>query len=360
MNLDDILSDPRALAFATAAYGRPVAPTMPIVMVTANVEASALITPAAPKTGTRVVRQGSKSARSSAAKPIDAMTALPSKGTLSAADFLTSLRFAGKRQATDQIDEVDEETGEVKPVLRPRFSDRGVPIMIHDEVVQRLDERAAVAAFIGWDLSQPHGTQLDAARLMASSTLSRMARLSAGGQMTQYAHRSPEAHAARWSAAGFVKGMPNAVAKLLADLAGRERLATEDMVTFANLRQFTQAGDRSAFERTIAKEFPSTKGIAPIVDAEGKEVGYQPVTVQNPIAEKITQTCADPAKLMILLASLEALAVARLDAIREDIAGLDSEAPTADQIERAHMAMLGRGAPTIEEGIALLDTTPRA
>lgn len=358
MNLEDLLRDPAALALATAAYGRPAALQPTIVTVKANVDASALITPRAPKTGTRVAK-GSPAPRLGD-KPISATCALPSKGTLGAADFLALLRVAGKRQASDETTVVDDVTGEVKSVSVPRVSESGTPIMIHDTIAQRLDERAAVSAFVGWDLSQPHGTQLDSAVRLAQGIMRKMARLAAGEQAEQYTHRDPAAHSAKWSVAGFVKGLPAPVTKMLADLVARERLAVNDEVTFANLRKFVQEGDRCGFDRLVTKEFPTTQGVKPILNEEGKEVGYEHVEVPNPIGAKIAATRTDLPQLMVLLASLEMLAHARLEAIRNDIAGLDSEAPTAAQIEAAHRAMLGRGASTIEEGIALLDTTPRA
>lgn len=365
-NHDDLfsslLSDPATLIRLTAAYSKPAVPTdATTITTTVSLNASALNTPKPIPTGTRAVSKKKLLRAAEETKGKGFSLHLPKAGSISPTDFLAALRAAGRRQATTEVTKtkVDVETGEViqEPGLEYRTRDDGEPVMVLDKVLQITDERSAIAAFCGYDVSIPHGTQLDSAQLLARSAISRIARLSAGSGASTYSHRDPVAHAARWSAEGFVAGLPNAMRTLLADLAGRERLAVSDLATFSNLRSFVQAGDTAAYTKLLAKDFPSTKGVKEVKNEEGAVVDYEHVSVPNPITARLSGIKGE--ELWNTLASLEGLALARLEAIREDLRGLNGDVMTPEQIERVHTALIGRGAPTIEEAIYLLDTTPR-
>lgn len=402
--------NPEELALLTRSYGvREEA--SPITRTTrVDADAKALITPKPLKTGTRVASQGVKrKLRDGSVKPAKAprapnlpagMTALPvasslstlaaiveltpapqgaapirpgfnlpKAGSIGADDFIAALRTAGRRQATTQVeksvevesvDEFGEITKSVETVLETEFrvGTQGRPIFVTDGLLQMQDERAAIAAFVGYDVTEPHGSQLDAARLTANTRLSHQAHLAAGTRVEGAPYRSPEARSALDSLLGYVAGMPNPVRKLYFDLKGREEIATTDLITYGNLRTFAQTGAVADYNKIIAKEFPSSRGVKPTYNEAGEENGYENVVVPHPIA--VTLAGLKGEALTNLLAQLEALAFARKDAIRQDLAGLNSDKPTDAQITAAHAVILGRGMPLIEDEIMLLDTTPKA
>lgn len=430
-----LLNDVNTLAALGSAYGKPAEPISPVTVTrTANVDASALMTPRPRPTGTRVVSTGSRSIKAksapipSAAVAVDAGSKgfkLPAAGSIDAPTFLSTLRVAGKRVAVYESDYTDNETGETFAAGSPRLNDKGAPIMVHDAKIQIADERAAIAAFVGWHMGEPHGTQLDSARRTAHAHLSKAARLEAGGKVDGFGYRSPEAHEAKWSAPAWVKGLPAPIAKLVAHLGGRERMAVEDLALFGKLRELaTMAGQPlpempifegelteeqlidaqdehaaecervtaekasalATFEAVIAKEFKSSKGVKPILSTEaetlGETVDYEVIEVGNPIVNALrpfftTQTLQVKTfkreirtwhnfeGLTVALASLEALAAARLYEVQSCLDAVDATNPTAEQVERAHRAMedmLAAGRTvTIEEAvIEVYDTASRS
>lgn len=217
--------------------------------------------------------------------------------------FLTALRDGGKRESVNEV------TGQV--------------VMVHDPIAQRLDEKFAVALFNGWS-NEPHGTQLDRATLHARFLTEPK------GTVWEFPHRSPETHSARWSAAGFIAGMPNATQKVLGDLAGRERVCVEEVATMTALYESCDGADPITFERRLLKLAKDEPSLAAMIK-------------QRPE----------------LIKPMYVVALQRLEHLREDLAGLYNGDLSAEAIERAHRCLLGRGMPTFEEELSLLNTTPK-
>lgn len=349
--------DSNALAFVTSAYGAPSAPPVkPRFTITSNVSAKDLMTPKAPSTGTKEVTR--------APKPCY----LPTQGNLSAAAFLVAMRQVGKRAATYIEDVTDLVTGEVYKAGDVRCNPDGCVIMVHDPKAQKDDEAANIAAFCGYDLSLPHGFQLDNAMRIARSTLQSKHDHRGNGQLsgsvlgvdwdrqsTHFTygakrhpvtmthriaaqqitagtgHRSTEAHQSKWASAGYVAGIPNALAKLVSDLEGRERLAVSDVITFTNLRAHVNANEQESYTKILAKEFPSTSALRELTNEHGEVVGYEKVEVKNPIAASLHGLTWRGEKMINALASLQALAEARLEAIRTDKTGVDVDAKGAHE-----------------------------
>lgn len=127
-------------------------------------------------------------------KPIRMVPApLAILGSLDAEGFILALRGAGKIH---------------------KANDKGVMVAMHDPNKAVLDQKIAIAAYLGYDLNKAHGTQLDQARQKAQFTL----RPSKGD--SRVAH----------TVAGFVAGMPDSRAKQITDLQARIRVATETML----------------------------------------------------------------------------------------------------------------------------------
>lgn len=311
--------DPAGLAFVTEAYGVTAAPVKPTFKITSNITAKELMTPSAPPTGTKEVTKTPKPCY------------LPTQNTLSAAAFLVAMRQVGKRPSVHIQDTTDPITGEVYAAGSIHLNDKGAPILVHDDKMQIVDEQANIAAFCGYDLSVPHGTQLDNAHRLAHSALARTRRQESGVKVIHTAHRSPEAHQAKWSAAGYVAGVPNALRKLVADLEGRERLAVSDVCTFTNLRAAVTGNEREAYDKLLTKEFPSTTALRETRNENGDVVGYEKVEVKNPIAASLDGLTWRGEKLINVLGSLQALAEARLEAIRADKTGVDVDASKAHE-----------------------------
>lgn len=172
------------LAGMVASYEVPVQAEPKLVRVTAS-KMRAKREPAA-KNG---VVAKAPSANGSTAQGMD----LPKAGSLTAAEFILALRNAGKVEKTNEA---------------------GVKVMLGDSIKERKDQILAIAGFVGYSVGTSHGTQLDNARLKAQFILRPMkteSKVSA-------------------TVSGFVAGMPNGTAKVVNDLQGRIRLATETML----------------------------------------------------------------------------------------------------------------------------------
>jgi len=128
-----------------------------------------------------------------------------------------------------------------------------------------------------------------------------------------------------------VAGRPNALAKLVSDLEGRERLAVSDKITFVNLREHVMKNELDAYTKRLAAEFPSTVALRETLNENGDVVGYEKVEIKNPIAASLHGLPWRSEKLINALASLQALAEARLEAIRADKTGVDVDVETAYQ-----------------------------
>jgi hypothetical protein len=274
------------------------------------------------------------------------------------------------------VEDVDDETGEitsrqlVTTELRPRLNKGGSPIFCHDPIKGRKDEQDAIRSFIGYLPSLAHGVQLDRARLYAHQLLRRQERKDVGIVLnTELSHRSPTANSARWSAAGYVAGIPHHMGKLIQDLEARERIARDDIMIFDALISYvgSESVDADtgevivtgtnlpAFRRVLTNEFPSLVSKMPILleDPEGnqKKAGSTVVTTVHPIAAEILSS-ASRKDLRAKLASFRALAESRYDAIQADLQNVGT-IPTFEAIERAQAAIAGRGSPIIEEAIVL-------
>lgn len=141
----------------------------------------------------RVVRESSKTVSAPVVKAKGLAPNLPKAGTLSAGDFLLALRNAGK---------INKENA------------AGVMVTLTDSNKEKTDQINAIAGFVGYNLSEPHGVQLDKARQKAHFTL-RPAKTDSKLTAT---------------VKGFVAGMPNGTAKAVLDLEGRIRMATDTML----------------------------------------------------------------------------------------------------------------------------------
>lgn len=278
-----------------------------------NTAASALITPKAPKGS-----KGPKAQKEEKAPPI---VQLAPKGDLSAKGFITALRTAGIRQATDLDGNL-------------RYMSNGCPLMVCDPIAQRADEQTAVTGFIGWT-SEPHGTQLDRATLRSRYDLAIKPIRALGQEIRMY--RDAGKHTASWSVSGFVAGLPNATAKLLQDLGARERLAVEELSAAHHLLVALAEKDAKRFETVLTR-----------------------VEKDDPIFAQVVRSHADQ---WTFLSFVETLAQARLEAIRADIDSLDGENLSPERVEAAHQAMLNRGAVqgmTLMEEYTILADKPKA
>ncbi len=130
---------------------------------------------------------------SDAPRKVVPMTNLPEKGSLNAAGFLLALNQAGKIR---------------------KANESGVMITVSDPKKERQDQILAIQAFIGYNFSGAHGTQLDMARSAAQREL-RPIKAESKVAVT---------------VAGYVAGMPNATTTKVRDLQARIRLATDTML----------------------------------------------------------------------------------------------------------------------------------
>lgn len=297
----DLLQNPDLLARLADAYGKTEIPLAPIVTSSPNVHGSAaLVSPAH--------RKAALKAKKLPEAPI--LPELPQKGSIDALQFLALLRIAGMRPSA----------------ANPK-------VMVRDDIAARQDQRSAIAAFIGFDWQEPLGTQLDRATDKATYLIKKAAQ-KPEEQSEVFEHRSPMAHVLKWSVAGFVAGLPNAISKLLGDLAARERLAVDEATMFSNMIDAIDQQDSALFFKLVASLEKSN-----------------PTLVSALRQEK---------QVRRMLSQLHALSVVRLENIREDIAGLDGEHPTPEQIQRAHACMMKRGATSIEQDLVLLGDTPKS
>lgn len=126
---------------------------------------------------------------------------MPLVGSLNATQFLLALRDCGKRS----IEAVNEITGEVfqKPIF--------------DKSLVRDDSILAIAGYCGYDLAGDFGTQEVEARAKAQRELRGIT------ASTKPYSRSGVASTIK----GYVAGIPDDIARRIADLKGRELLAVE-------------------------------------------------------------------------------------------------------------------------------------
>lgn len=157
---------------------------------TVVVKARRTSTPRVKPAGTvRVVKAANGAVRKVSAPAI----ACDPPGTLSAAAFLLALREAGKIE---------------------KKNDSGVTVMIVDAAKEKIDQVKAIGAFVGYNFSGAHGTQLDTAR-----------------QTAQFRLRPVKADSAvAVTVKAFVAGMPDGTAKIVRDLQARIRMATDLML----------------------------------------------------------------------------------------------------------------------------------
>jgi hypothetical protein len=118
---------------------------------------------------------------------------VPAKGSIDAAGFMMLLREAGKIR---------------------KANDAGVMLTVTDSKKEIADQVQAIAGFVGYDFSSAHGMQLDMARQAAMRVL-RPVKVESKVAAT---------------VSGFVAGMPNGTAKIVGDLQGRIRMATDTML----------------------------------------------------------------------------------------------------------------------------------
>lgn len=376
-----LTSDPDLAAYVTAAYGKTGTP-LPEIKTTrsANVKGVKLtgIKPAKASKG-RATGPGSRGgkvkekAEKAPERPICALTLLDDGP--GAAHFLSALCAAGERPRLHEVDGHDPVTGEMWSKGDPRLAANGEPIFYNDASKVRPDEAAAIrACFSGWDPSEAHGTMLDQARMLAQTAMRR----DLAGQVVRRpfnyagldgkprtvvnvvtysgvvasAHpwHSPAAHSAKWSAEGYVKGLPRPIQKLLGDLSARERLAAAEMVTLGKLREFASEGDRDSYEALITAEYPGHSEAEPIFATDGITVeNYTVVAKDHPVVQALKREKGS--SLIDKLARLEAFAAARLGEIQKDLDGLDGS-PDADTVARVYATMLDRGSvQTLEETV---------
>lgn len=288
-------------------------------------------------------------------------------GNMTAQEFLAGMRSVGYRAMVVPIEVVDQITGEITIESRPRLSVSGEPIMVFDRDAAKADEKDLIAKFVGYDNSLPHGIQLDGSRWFAQSEVRSAQNRAEGKVMGQWRHHDPERHYARASAAGYVAGLPNARQALLQDLSARLKLSEKEVEYFDSLTAIYVNGDLVTYESRIHQEYPEIQAVRPLTVfvpekvAEGepesyveKIDGYERVTTRSPIGEKLLSCKDDAHATCDLLDSLMRLADARCNAIRNDLAGMMSEFPTMEQLERAHQAIALRGVD-VNENVETMD-----
>jgi len=283
-SLFDLISDPAILAAINAAYSQ----TAPIQKHKA----------------THVSVPKIKKEKEQKRKPSYDVTYIipPPVGPQDHAAFLAALREAGYCEVISDI------TGLIQRV--------------HDPIKERQDQRDAIALYQGWT-DEALGTQLDRAVCHARFSL-----LPKG---ESYSHRSSEQHAAKWSVEGFVSGLPNAMNKVLADLAARERTCVEELSNMTVLAEAAST-DPITYERRLASLAKDDPGVAALIK-------------QRPE----------------LLPTLVKLAEARLAEVQADLDSMYSEdgSVSVETIERAHRVLSERGMPTFQEAISMLGTKPK-
>jgi hypothetical protein len=137
---------------------------------------------------------------------------LPAVGSLDAHGFFLAIRSAGLRRHP-----------ETERLVR------------HPSLIQQ-DEKIAIAAWIGYSFYDPHGAQLEQARLKARFTL----RPEKNGKEYK---RGTSA-----TLAGFIKGCPDLVKKHLEDLLSREQLAADLVIGYErSADEATHQDDRLIF-----------------------------------------------------------------------------------------------------------------
>lgn len=378
-----VISDPELAAYVTEAYGKPTDKSGGITVTrTASLNAAPLmgIKPGKIKGNKRAGGPGSRGGKvkevsdKPSPRPFVALT-LRANGP-GAQHFLSALLMAGKRIRCYDTATVDEVTGETHEQGDPMLDARGEPLCYFGgDSEQRRDEWAAIeACFSGSDRSEAHGCQLDQARMLANTDIRRtlggtvmhrdfhysglrgetvtVTNVITRSGIAPAAHpwRSPESHAATWSAAGFVAGCPLPIRKILGDLYARERLATAEMITLGKLQELVVDGDKEGYEKLISAEYQSSKEMEIVYGADGITVeSYTTVQKEHPVVQALRRESGS--SLLDGLAKLEAFAGARLAVIQKDIDGLNGK-PSADTVERVYAAMLTRGSlATLEETV---------
>jgi len=139
-------------------------------------------------------------------KPSIATSASPmvAKGSMTAAEFQIASRDAGRRD---------------------RENAAGIIVSVVDPSLVRGDEIKAIAAFVGYDYREPHGTQLDCAKRAALRGIRGVTALPEGASV----------HGASVTVGGLVAGMPDAQRKIVQDLVARERLLTAEWIDLSKL-----------------------------------------------------------------------------------------------------------------------------
>jgi len=280
-------------------------------------------------------------------------------GSLSAEEFLSLLRSAGKVPAMEQKEVVSAD-GKISFLSIPKETKNGKPLMQFDAKQARIDEKNAVIGYVGFDCLQPLGVQLDAARRKAYATV---AKKMSQPSTKKYVYRSAEAHAEKWETAGWIKGLPNHTLSMIKDLAARERAAVSNIATFSALRGFVSVSDWDNFERMLNKEFGQIDEF--ILDDEGHETGKMK-KVDAPIVSALKAAAAKKDidengdiidRVTPLLLRLEGLAVARLEHIRKDLDELNPSCITPEAVDKVHAAIMGRGLPSFEEELIFLSSS---
>lgn len=318
--LSSLVLSPEVAALLTASYGKGATP------ISAEKPATSKLAKAKRAKGEKSEKKPStdivwivKPASNAKGQPI------PQDGAL----FLFAMRAAGIRY----VEKVNDATGEV----------RQVPI--YDAKLHRSDAQYAVALFQGWT-NEPWGTQVDRARAHAKFSLGDSdaiirpcaaatpfgARWIVVGRTprprgdTALPHRSAEAHSARWTAEGWVKGMPDAFTKINADLEARERLAVHEfslMSTLHDLAGKSRAKARADYEQIMLRLAKHDPGLHAIVEAHPN-----------------------------LLATMVAIAEQRLETVRRDIETFDFSDPAA--VEKRYASLNMRGMPVLAEELSLM------
>lgn len=267
-------------------------------LLNASWNASDLSKPSAPKGESKLAKaKKAKGEKSKGIKPVKQIIAAPK--VQDHALFLRIMREAGLRT----VERANAETGEI------------VKLQVFDASEHRIDAKFAIALYTGWT-DEPWGTQLDRAVNHARfSILPKTA--------TALPHRSPASHEARWTAAGWTKGAPDAFEKIRMDLEARERLAVDEVATMTAL--YEMAGrDRAGFERRLMKLAKDDPGLAALVRQKPE-----------------------------LLGTMLAIAEHRLGTVREDLATFDFSDPSAVEGRYATLSM--RGLPTFVQELSLMN-----
>lgn len=212
--------DPSVLAAYAKQYEKPIQGETITVRLISDKPAKPIKAPREPKVAKVKAPKGKTSTATAKVDPT-----LPIVGTIDAVGFSMQIASAGKRL-------VEREVKGIKLTLPSYMGD----------IVRRDDEILAIAAFVGYDRRQPHGTQLDNARSRA--------RFAICPELPIGYHRGT-----RPTLDGFISGMPDGARKVVLDLLAREKFAADgiaDQEAKAHLATETQA---RAEARALAASF---------------------------------------------------------------------------------------------------------